>query len=132
MRIMTDTNILVSAILFPNSIAKRVLERIMIEHQFVLCSYIIDELHQVFEKKFWYKIEILEPFLLELSFELIYTPKRIEFSEYPNIRDKNDLPILVSAILSDVDIFITGDKDFHAVDIEKPQIITLKDFEQFQ
>jgi hypothetical protein len=39
---------------------------------------------------------------------------------------------LVSAILSDVDIFITGDKDFHEVDIEKPQIITLKDFEQFQ
>ena len=129
---MTDTNILVSAILFPNSIAKKVLERIMIEHQLVLCSYIIDELHQLFEKKFWYKIEVLEPFLLELSFELVYTPKRIESDGYPSIRDRNDLPILVSAILSDVDFFITGDKDFHAVDIEKPQIITLKDFEQFQ
>ena len=132
MRIMTDTNILVSAILFPNSIAKKILERIMIEHQLVLCSYIIDELHKVFEKKFWYKIEVLEPFLLELSFELVYTPKRFDPNEYPSIRDRNDLPILVSAIFSDVDIFITGDKDFHAVDIEKPQIITLKDFEQFQ
>lgn len=132
MRIMTDTNILISAILFPNSIAKKVLERIVVEHQLVLCSYIIDELHQVFERKFWNKIEILEPFLLELSFELIYTPKRIESSDYPSIRDRNDLPILVSAILSDVDIFITGDKDFHTVDIEKPQIITLKDFEQLQ
>lgn len=132
MRIMTDTNILISAILFPNSIAKKVLERIVIEHQLVLCSYIIDELHQVFERKSWNKIEILEPFLLELSFELIYTPKRIESREYPSIRDRNDLPILVSAILSDVDIFITGDKDFHTVDIEKPQIITLKDFDQLQ
>lgn len=131
MRIMTDTNILVSAILFPN-FAKRILERIVIEHQLVLCSFIIEELHQVFEKKFWYKIEVLEPFLLELSFELVYTPKRFDPDDYPGIRDQNDLPILVSAILSDVDIFITGDKDFHAVDIEKPQIITLKDFEQFQ
>jgi uncharacterized protein len=132
MRIMTDTNILISAILFPNSIAKRVLEKILVEHQLVLCSYIIDEIHKVFESKFWDKIEIVEPFLLELSFELVYTPKRINPDEYPNIRDKNDLPILVSAILSDIDIFITGDKDFHAVDIEKPRIITLKDFEQFQ
>lgn len=132
MRIMTDTNILISAILFPNSIAKRVLEKILVEHQLVLCSYIIDEIHKVFESKFWDKIEIVEPFLLELSFELVYTPKRINPDKYPNIRDKNDLPILVSAILSDIDIFITGDKDFHAVDIEKPRIITLKDFEQFQ
>ncbi|HBE78660.1 MAG TPA: putative toxin-antitoxin system toxin component, PIN family [Firmicutes bacterium] len=132
MRIMTDTNILISAILFPNSIAKRVLEKILVEHQLVLCSYIIDEIHKVFECKFWDKIEIVEPFLLELSFELVYTPKRINPGEYPNIRDKNDLPILVSTIFSDVDIFITGDKDFHAVDIEKPRIITLKDFEQFQ
>jgi putative PIN family toxin of toxin-antitoxin system len=132
MRIMTDTNILVSAILFPNSIAKKVLERILIEHQLALCSYIIDELHQVFERKFRNKIDILEQFLLELSFELIYTPKKIEPSEYPSIRDKNDLPILVSAILSDIDIFITGDEDFHTVDIDKPQIITLKDFDQLQ
>jgi putative PIN family toxin of toxin-antitoxin system len=129
---MTDTNILVSAILFPNSIAKKVLERILIEHQLALCSYIIDELHQVFERKFRNKIDILEQFLLELSFELIYTPKKIEPSEYPSIRDKNDLPILVSAILSDIDIFITGDEDFHTVDIDKPQIITLKDFDQLQ
>jgi len=67
-----------------------------------------------------------------LSFELIYTPKRIEPSEYPSIRDRKDLPILVSAILSDIDIFITGDEDFHTVDIDKPQIITLKDFDQLQ
>jgi hypothetical protein len=31
-------------------------------------------------------------------------------------------------IMTDTNI----DKDFHSVDIEKPQIITLKDFEQFQ
>jgi putative PIN family toxin of toxin-antitoxin system len=132
MRIMTDTNILISAILFPSSKAKRILERIVVEHQLVLCSYIIDELHRVFERKFWNKIEVLEPFLSELSFELVYTPKRFATDDYPSIRDRNDLPILVSAILSDIDIFITGDKDFHAVDIEKPQIVTLKDFDQFQ
>lgn len=32
MRVMTDTNILVSAFLFPNSLTKRLIERIVIEH----------------------------------------------------------------------------------------------------
>ena len=32
MRIMTDTNILVSAILFPNSMVKKILERIVVGH----------------------------------------------------------------------------------------------------
>ncbi len=80
---MTDTNILVSAIIFPNSIADKALERILVEHKLVLCSYIIDELHDVFERKFRHKIEALEPFLEELSFEMVYTPKNIDPGEYP-------------------------------------------------
>ncbi len=128
---MTDTNILVSAIIFPNSIAGKILERIIVEHKLVLCSYIIDELHDVFERKFRHKIEALEIFLGELSFEMGYTPKNIDPGEYPDIRDKDDLPILASAILSEVDIFVTGDKDFHSMRIEKPKIVTLKDFGQF-
>jgi predicted nucleic acid-binding protein len=30
--------------------------------------------------------------------------------------------------MGEVDVFITGDKDFYCVDIEKPQIISPKDF----
>ena len=34
------------------------------------------------------------------------------------------MPVLVSAILSDSDILITGDKDFEDVKIDKPLIFT--------
>ena len=67
-------------------------------------------------------------FFSELTFDLVYTPKRINARDYPNIRDEKDLPILVSAIIGDVDVFITGDKDFSCIDIERPQIISPKDF----
>ena len=40
------------------------------------------------------------------------------------MRDSNDLPILVSAIISDSDILITGDKDFEDISIKKPLIFT--------
>ena len=67
-------------------------------------------------------------FLSKLSFELVYTPADINSASYPNIRDKEDLPILVSALLSDVDILITGDKDFFELEIDKPEIISPRDY----
>jgi hypothetical protein len=36
--------------------------------------------------------------------------------------DANDLPILVSAMVGDVDVLLTGDKDFDAVNVERPAI----------
>jgi hypothetical protein len=40
----------------------------------------------------------------------------------------DDYPALYSAIVEDVDLFVTGDNDFHDVEIEKPEIITPPDF----
>lgn len=42
--------------------------------------------------------------------------------------DKKDLPILVSAILGDIDILITGDKDFARIEIDRPEILTPREF----
>jgi predicted nucleic acid-binding protein len=39
-----------------------------------------------------------------------------------------DYPVLYSAIVEDVDILITGDKDFSDVDVEKPEILTPQKF----
>lgn len=128
MRIMLDTNVFISALLFPNSIAGRLLVNVLTDHNLVLCSYIIEELHSVFERKFRSKIDDLEIFLSELSCDLVYTPKKIDETKYPYIRDINDLPILVSALIADVDMLITGDKDFYEVDIEKPQIVSPAEF----
>ena len=43
-------------------------------------------------------------------------------------RDKNDYPILYTAIIENIDIFITGGKDFLDVDVEMPEIMTPADF----
>ena len=128
MRIMIDTNIIISAILFPNSSPSRFIEEVTSEHSIVLCSHIIDELHRVFNKKFKDKLLYLEKFLSKFSFELVYTPQDIEIDKYPDIRDVADLPILVSAIVEDVDVIVTGDKDFFDVGIDKPEIITVKEY----
>lgn len=128
MRVMIDTNILIAAILFPNSLPAKALEKASLNHTVTLSSYGIDEIHIVFQRKFKDKCLILEKFLSKFSFELVYTPLNIEEGNFPEIRDIKDLPILASAILGDVDIIVTGDKDFFALDIDKPEIVSAKDF----
>ena len=65
---------------------------------------------------------------IELPFQLIYTPRNINFDEFPSVRDQKDSPILATALIEDIDIFITGDKDFLVLEIDRPEIMTMKDF----
>jgi len=39
-----------------------------------------------------------------------------------------DYPVLYTAIIENIDVLITGDKDFADIEIEKPEILTPADF----
>jgi predicted nucleic acid-binding protein len=90
----------------------------------VLCSYVIDELHETVNSKFGAKTDDIERFLSELPFEYVYTPHNLPPHGLFSIRDSDDEKVLYSAIVADVDILITGDKDFYDVDIEHPEILS--------
>ena len=49
-------------------------------------------------------------------------------STQKRIRDPKDQPILNAAIVYNVDIIITGDKDFLSLDLERPKCISVADF----
>ena len=52
MRVMIDTNIFISAVLFPNGKASAALLKTLISpYQPVTCDYVIDELHRKFREK---------------------------------------------------------------------------------
>ena len=70
----------------------------------------------------------LDLFLNCLPFKLVHTPDIIDENKFPPVRDSDDLPVLVSAIMEDVDILLTGDKDFASLDLERPQILTPAQF----
>lgn len=97
-------------------------------HHIVVCDYVIEELRIVVERKFSSKRKFLDLFFMELPFELIYTPKILDMTEIPAIRDKQDIPVLATAILENIDVLVTGDKDFLVLDVETPEIMTMKEF----
>ena len=120
MRIMLDTNILISIVIFNSQKLKTMLINICEKHKLILNSYIIQELQEVIERKFPNRKKDMEEFLFKIPYELE--------KDLFNLRDIKDIPILYSAIISNVDILITGDKDFESIDIDKPEIMTPAEF----
>ena len=126
MRIMIDTNIFLSALVFGSKKMSFLLEKVAEEHTMVLCSYVIEEFRRVVTRKSPKYSLVVDALFAKLSYEMAYTPEWQD--SMPDIRDEKDKPILASAILADVDIIITGDKDFYEVDIERPDILSPDDF----
>jgi predicted nucleic acid-binding protein len=121
---MVDTNILVSAALFRNGGISAILKEIMAGHDLCICTFSLEELFIVFERKFRRKRDCLDEFLRELSYELVYSPSKVEKTGLPHIRDEKDYPILISAMDADIDVLVSGDRDFSCVDCERPEILT--------
>ena len=132
MRCFIDTNILISAGLFPNSVPAAALKKALTPpNTAVVCDYSLDEMRRVIKNKFPTKIHDLELFLdrLLLTVELVPTPDCAHDAE-SEIRDIKDRPILRAAINADVDIILTGDKDFLESAVVYPKIMTAAQFIQ--
>jgi len=129
MRVMVDTNILLSAALFPNSHIDSIFEFIEREHTLVICDIVIEEFIEVASYPKFNKTVAAKEFLKKLRFEAYETPKVVPL-EGVSIRDDNDYDILFSAIKSKIDIFLTGDKDFLECGVKSPKMMNLHQFEE--
>ena len=127
MRVMVDTNILISALIFPGQRTEALLCKIVTDYRLVLSSYVIDELFDVIRRKFQGKADAVDLLLTQLPYELVYAPQHPQPGLFA-IRDENDYPVLYSAMVEDVDVFVTGDKDFADINLERPEILTPAQF----
>ena len=120
MRIMADTNVIISAILKEGSICDEILNDICENHELILCDYIINESYDVAKRKFPSKTYVLDKLFAKLRYELIPAPRvgKVE------IQDIKDQPILNAAIAYDIDILVSGDGHFLELDIEIPEILS--------
>lgn len=124
---MFDTNVLISMVLFPGKQFERILDYVTKNHKLVLSSFVIEELFAVVERKFPEGRKTIDSFLTDLTYDLVYTPYNMPDGLF-KIRDVNDYPVLYTAVIENVDVLITGDKDFLEVDIDAPEILTPAEF----
>ena len=130
MKVMIDTNIFISAALFPNGLtAKALYKALSAPYTPVTCDYVIDELERKFQEKFPHRTTEMKAFLYSLmqSIQIVKTPTDVVEAE-SKIRDPKDRPILRPALNSGADLFLTGDKDFFESSVDDPRIINVQDF----
>ena len=130
MRVMIDANVLLSAIVFRSANMLRVIEHASSgDNELVISSWVLGEVRRVVAKKWPGRASSLEALLLAMRYELVQTPPddEIEWGLF-EIRAPMDYPVLYSAVFSDVDVFVTGDRDFAGVDVGQPTVLTPVDY----
>ena len=98
MRVLIDTNILFSALLFPGSKPAAALLHVADHHEMVLCDRNIAEIRDILQRKAPKYLPDAEVLLAEMSYELI------------------------------LDIILTGDKDFLSLDMDHPKCMTASEY----
>ena len=130
MKVMIDTNIIISAAITPQgNAAKAFMKAMLPPYEPVVCDYIVDELHRKFKQKFSKHATDLEDFLhyaLQVI-KIVPTPE-VVMREEGKIRDLKDRPILRAAQQANVDLLLTGDLDFLEAGITDPRIISASEF----
>ena len=113
MKVFIDTNILISAMLYKNSLVSIVYDKIVSNCECYISNKTISELYGVFYRKFPEQVDILK-IAINMMTKTIKLVDDTEVS-YPlenTIRDKKDIYIYRNAKYLGCDAIITGDKDF--------------------
>ena len=127
MKILIDTNVLISTALFPDSISSKAYFKAITNNEVYICDYELDEMKSVFQRKFPEKLDALNNFIVTMMVQINVVKVPEEKSKY-TIRDEKDEPILRTALYHNVDIILTGDKDFTDVEMNKPKVITPSEY----
>lgn len=133
MRVLIDTNVLISAALSANGIPFRAyVKAVSYPNHRLICEQNVDEMKRIFNKKFPNRLASLDKFLSValLTLKLVPIPTEENISE-AQIRDVNDRPILRAAIEAKADVLLTGDKDFLESGVKNPMIMTPAEFLQY-
>lgn len=124
LKIVLDTNVLVSGLAYPGSIPGRILGLWRTGAlEVVLSRYILEETARVLPRLS--RITLNQGEIRDLVESLAFLANLVEpaASHEEDLRDGNDLPVLATLLSSEADYLIAGDKDLLALS-SKYAIIT--------
>ena len=129
MRVVPDTNLLISAEISAQGASGQLLDRVLDVHDVILSNPILDELTEVLSSKFGYdNLRISRVITHILAASEIVEPATFDRQI---CRDADDDAILGTAVAGDADCIVTGDSDllvlerFEGVDIISPSEFAL-------
>ena len=133
MKVLFDANVLFPAWLYLTGVCAKAFNKAVDNKQIsiVVCTHSAEEFLNVCNRKSSDNMEEIQTFLSYMlsKVKLIRTPPESErIPEEDLIRDVKDRPLLRAAVAANVDMIVTGDKDFLESGLTQPKIISPADF----
>lgn len=112
MRLLIDSNVLISAIVFDANELKIMVQSLRQGHVLVISEHIEEEVFRTMLDKFPEYSKLLHEFMSLSAIEVVPREKYlIKIEDYDMVRDKHDRHVLATANCAGCDIIVTGDKD---------------------
>lgn len=126
MRVFLDTNVLASAAA-TRGLCADVLREVFACHELFLSRQVLKELKCVLRSKFGIDRDLSDEFIWLLQQDAVIAKAAPAASV--KLRDKNDLPILGTAVAAGAQVFVTGDKELLELGrIENVEILSPRQF----
>ena len=123
MKIMLDTNILISAFVFGGKVRNVLKILFDTDCELYISEYVDAEFKRILQEKWSTRADKI--YSLYRTMDFVFCSSTSE--KLGQLRDEKDLPILSDAIYHGVNILLTGDKDFLESNIKTPKIISPND-----
>ena len=120
MKIMLDTNVLISAFVFGGRAGRLLGKLFESEHELYVSNYVDEEFKAKLEMKWPEKASKVYELFHAMNFHFCESTDK----KLGNLLDAKDIPVLSDALSYKVDMILTGDKDFLEADLEEPLIFS--------
>lgn len=120
MRILIDTNVLVSAFVFGGKAGTLMHMLFESSHELLVSDYVDAEFKAILEMKWKEKSEKVYSLYHKLPFVFCGSSPM----SMGNLRDAKDIPVLSDALFHHADMILSGDKDFIEAEIERPLVFS--------
>ena len=122
MKIMLDTNVIISALIFGGKTQKLLKFLLASEHEILISEYVNQEFYDKIKEKWPNVADDIYMYYRFMSFNFCESSPTLE--DNLSLRDPKDIQVLSDALYHDVDILLTGDKDFLDSEVRKPLILS--------
>ena len=129
MRVLLDTNVIVSAVM-TRGLCADVFRAVLAEHELVTCSKVLQEVRRILRTKFSVPEQLISEYLELITQDAVVAKAARDLPDF-GIKDKDDVEIVAAAIAASAQVLVTGDSELQGIGrIRKVRILSPRAFGQ--
>ncbi|MBK8576656.1 MAG: putative toxin-antitoxin system toxin component, PIN family [Elusimicrobia bacterium] len=109
MKILLDTNVLISAFITSGGHSHEILTHAIHQHKLYYTDYILDEFKEKFKTKFHFPPTVIRDLVEFIANSFLHGKTAVDVPKV--CRDPDDDQVLADAVVNEVDLILTGDED---------------------